>query len=469
MIHRFLLDNDGSNFFGQTMRDDVEASIEEAVWECPANVTTYLLCAGSARFYFPTRVGEVAPTYQRLLRAHAEGKDPFGLFLKALRKAGKETFVTFRMNDVHNANEPDHPSVPSFRKKHPDLIVGAEAVRRGDHGWLNYCLDYSRPEVRQYLLALLREIIEGYDIDGLQLDWMRFPRHLSGTPEEVWEKRSILTEFTAEVRAMMRRSGKRRLLGARVPSSLAGCRHVGLDVAEWARRGVIDFLVAGPFLTTDFTMPLAEFRAAMGDRLVPLYASLDFGHGGQNHCPESLRGACTSLYDCGADGIYVFNFPCWTEYLAVRPYHWIGELHEPELAARKPLLLGIAYNVHRMPDVDLPGLIPAKVTMGGTLEIPLHIPPAALPLKRVIALLQSGGDVALHVNGQGAAELTELRRAELFPEFIDPAQTSQRPRWEDCRVFQPDASALKAGDNQLLIQNRSATELEIRRLNVGLW
>jgi len=61
MTRRFLLDNDGSSFFGHTMGDNIEASIDEAIWECPEQVTTYLLCAGAARFYYPTRVGEVHP------------------------------------------------------------------------------------------------------------------------------------------------------------------------------------------------------------------------------------------------------------------------------------------------------------------------------------------------------------------------------------------------------------------------
>lgn len=106
MKRRFLLDNDGSNIF-HNLTDNIEHDIAEAIQECPDNITTYLLCSGAGTYYFPTRVGAVDPRAKGLLKAHADGKDPFGMFLSALRKAGKETFITFRMNDVHNPDDAD--------------------------------------------------------------------------------------------------------------------------------------------------------------------------------------------------------------------------------------------------------------------------------------------------------------------------------------------------------------------------
>lgn len=46
---------------------------------------------------------------------------------------------------------------------------------------------------------MIAEQVELYGnaIDGFQLDWMRFARHLSRTPEEVWEKREIVPSSPA--------------------------------------------------------------------------------------------------------------------------------------------------------------------------------------------------------------------------------------------------------------------------------
>jgi len=468
MIRRFLMDNDGSNFFQGTMTEDIQASIAEAVWECPANVTTYLLCSGAGTYYYPTKVGDVVPNAPLLHAAHKKGLDPFGMFLEALKRAGKETFITYRMNDVHNPTE--DWNLPRVRREHPDCIVDIGAVEANRAEWMSYCMDYSRPEVREYVLATFRELVELYDVDGIQLDWMRFPRHLSGSPEQVWEKRHFLTEFTSQVRSIIRRSGKRILLTARVPTSAAGRRHVGLDVAEWTRQGLVDFLVIHPFLTTDFVIPLQELRLELGSYPVPIYAGFDFGHGLQNHCPESLRAAALSLYDCGADGIYVFNFPCWQEHLAARPYHWLAGIEHPSTAARKPLLFSISCQHHRVPNVDLPGELPKPLPAGGGLTLSIHVPRLALPAARALFLVHSCGDIALRVNGSQVLELPTLRRSELFAEYIDPERSKDyRPRRDDCRVFQAAPSLLRAGANELVLVNRSVKDLEIKRVNLGLW
>ena len=190
-------------------------------------------------------------------------------------------------------------------------------------------------------------------------------------------------------------------------------------------------------------MPLAEIRRAMGDHPVPLYAAMDFGHGPQNHCPESLRAAALGLYGSGADGIYLFNQPCWIEYLAARPYHWLPDLATPAGAARKPLLFSLPHRLHRVPGVDLPWQLPAEVAPGAELALPLSCRRPRLPAWRALFLVASGGDVALSLNEQALPELPALRRSELFVEYIDPASPpAQHPRGEDCRVFRADAALL---------------------------
>jgi len=474
---RFLLDDDGSNFFCHTMTEDVATSVAERVAECPDAVTTYLLCSGAATFYYPTKVGDVCtldlgnrPEGALLPSLHAKGVDPFGMLLRALKEAGKETFVTYRMNDVHNADEPDHPLIPRFKKEHPDCVVDPLAVREGRANWLSYCYDYTREDVREYILATIRELVEWYDFDGLQLDWMRFPRHLSGTPEEVWEKRGILTDFVAEVRQLLdSTTGGRRLLSARVPTSPAGCRFVGLDLSEWTRRGLVDFIVATPFLASDPVMPIAELRGLMVGHPVPIYADIEFEHGVQVHTPESLRATASSLYDCGADGIYLFNFPCWTEYIASPPYHWLAPLASPETASAKPLLFSLTHRQHRLANVDLPGVLPVTALPQERVDLTMRLPQCALPARRALVLVHSGGDIALSVNGEATTELSFLRRAELFPEFVPHALHHQRPKNEESRVFHVPVEVLRPGDNHLRFENISNAKLQLQRVNLGLW
>jgi hypothetical protein len=220
--------------------------------------------------------------------------------------------------------------------------------------------------------AIIAELLERYEFDGMQLDWMRFPRHLSGTPEEVWAKRSHLTDFVAEVRALC--EARHRRLLVRVPTSLAGCRLLGIDLPEWTRRGLVDAITTAPFLNTDFFQPIGETRAALQGRPVPVYAGFDMEHGSQRHSPESLRAVATSLYASGADGLNLFNFPCWIQATGSVPYSWLAGLESSATAARKPMLFSVPTKRFRWA-YEQPGLLPAKIPAGGRLRLPLPLPP----------------------------------------------------------------------------------------------
>ena len=467
---RLLLDHDGHSTFS-TLSPDFRRDIDEVVAACPPNVTTYLLCPGAGRYYFPTKVGETDPRCTQLAAEHAAGRDPFGYFLGKLKAAGKETFVTVRMNDVHEPTAADEWNLPKVRREHPDAIVDAAAVARGDTDWRNWALDYSRPEVRAFMLAIIDELLERYAFDGMQLDWMRFPRHLAGTRDEVWAKRELMTEFVAEVRARCRAKGRQLIV--RVPTSVAGCRELGIDVVTWSRRGLVDAVSTSHFLNTDFFQPIAEMRAALGERPVPIYGGFDLEHGAQRHSPESLRAAVTGLYASGADGINIFNFPCWIEKVGAVPYDWLLGLEAPATAARKPLLFSVPTTRFRRV-YELPGLLPAKVASGGTLRLPLPVPPAALPAARarilVTGVSHAAKDFAVKLNGRPLEWLPKQKSPELFVEFVGPGDLpGRRPAPEASRTYRFDPALLKSGDNVLELINGPAGAAEVQTVNLGLW
>ncbi|HIJ72945.1 MAG TPA: family 10 glycosylhydrolase [Candidatus Hydrogenedentes bacterium] len=370
---RFLFNNDGTNLF---FRADLTLELIHAhVDECPKEITTYLLCPnGYQKMMYPSRHEEmvIVPAFRKLVE---EGVDPFGAFLERVKQRGFETFVTFRINEVHNVHTPAFEQLSDFWRAHPEY-----RVERGEKpkDWMAQCLDFSLEPVREYTLALLREIIEKYDIDGIELDFMRFPRHLSGIPGEVWEKRGDLTELVARTRAAADARAEQRgrpfLVAVRIPTSLVGCRHLGVNVAEWTRRGLVDFVTVSPFLSTDFFMPIEEVREAMGGHAVPIYAGIEFGYSGNAHSEASIRAAALGLYDSGADGIYLFNFPCWREGNVEPPFEWLPQLRDPNLMKGKGLLFPLNKNIHRIPNIDLPVPLPIHLAPSETGTLPLWLP-----------------------------------------------------------------------------------------------
>src|SRR5881628_2363219 len=90
-------------------------------------------------------------------------------------------------------------------------------------------LDWAHPEVREHYLKLIREALEIFDLDGLELDWMRFG-YFFGVGREL-EGGKIISEFIGEVRHEIARAAKRLRhpikLGVRVPSTPETARRMG--------------------------------------------------------------------------------------------------------------------------------------------------------------------------------------------------------------------------------------------------
>ncbi len=56
-----------------------------------------------------------------------------------------------------------------FWKLNPQYAV------KGFNDYFATCLDFAHQEVRDYFMALVEETLTRYDIDGLELDFMREP------------------------------------------------------------------------------------------------------------------------------------------------------------------------------------------------------------------------------------------------------------------------------------------------------
>ncbi len=437
---RFLLNNDGTNLL---WRDDLTPEmVRRHAAECPNEVTTYLVCPnGIQKMMYPSAHEELA-TRGKLPALVQSGIDPFGLFLSELKTRGFETMITFRMNEVHNVNDPQEPDLSAFWRQHPEYRV---ARGQNPNDWMSQCLDYSLAPVREYSLRLLEELMEKYQPDGIKLDWMRFPRHLGGTREAAWGQRQHLTEVVQRVRAkageLGRKLGRPLLVAVRVPTSLAGCRALGVDIADWAGQDLIDFLTAAPFLTTDFAMPLDELRLALAGRPVPIYAGIEFGYGGQPHREETLRAAALGLHASGADGIYLFNFPCWRETKPHPYWSWIPQLNDPVRLRGRELHLPMVDGMHRVAGIDLPAPLPLDLPPGESRNLVLRVPGLALAPqnqpRQASLLIEPAAAIACTVNGTALAEGAGV-----------------------------PLPALRPGDNVLSLANRGASPVRITRVEL---
>ena len=112
-----------------------------------------------------------------------QGFDPLKIWRDECKKEKIELhiwFETFYLGNDNPANNPQHilflnPSWGNKTKKDYLSINPTKATT--EHN--GYFLDPANPEVRTFLLDLIREIITNYHPDGINLDYIRYPQAIS--------------------------------------------------------------------------------------------------------------------------------------------------------------------------------------------------------------------------------------------------------------------------------------------------
>jgi hypothetical protein len=242
------------------------------------------------------------------------GIDPFGIWFDECRKCGIEGWISYRMNDRHNVDNPEHPMHSGIWKKD-------HSIWRYDYrfeGWDDRAMDYEREEVREYYYAMIEETLERYDVDGAELDWMRSGFHFKAGREDAGIK--VINDYTLRVRRLLDtwelKRGHRIQLSARVPSSPVTARYLGYDPAEWARQGWVDRVAAtNHWATTDSYPPVEIWKQLFAGTKTKLDIGNEILLRPDKRFPaypyqsiETIRGYAVSALARGADGVYLFNF-----------------------------------------------------------------------------------------------------------------------------------------------------------------
>lgn len=270
-----------------------------------------------------------AEGYRKWVR---DGVDIPAVFAAACKERGIEAFYNFRVNGSDN----DLGPFRQMKRKlaHPEWLI---KVWPGPVGLWNYAI----PEVREHRLAILREIAERYDYDGIALDFARgCPLFPSGT---AWLHRDKLTDFLRKFRAITlevaRERGRPFLIGARVPENLEGAHFDGMDVETWIRDELVDVLSLG---IRNFDVDIAAYRRLTAGTHIQVYPCVDDHHAADGYGTppiEIYRGVAANWWQQGVDGVQTFNFNHAPDF----PYRRVWKTHlqayreigDPETLRRK--------------------------------------------------------------------------------------------------------------------------------------
>ena len=286
-----------------TVREIVETAVDE---HAKAGFDRIAYC-GWVRFGSPVP-GFVSAPFQKdyygrapgFGRFHEAGFDQIQILNDRCHEHGMQFLLCLRMNDRHGIAQHEQ-----FYLEHPEWrLTGAPSLGG---------LDYKYDGVRAPVLEFIEEALQRYDIDGIELDYMRWCHVFE--PSEAVANTPLLTEFTRKARRILnaagRRRGRRLLLGTRIPQTLDECRALGFDIRTWIQDELVDYICPSDFFFTDFNIQVDRFDGLTKGTNCRIYPAIHplicVGHP-ENIKPMHYRAAATNYYAMGADGIATYNF-----------------------------------------------------------------------------------------------------------------------------------------------------------------
>ena len=306
----------------------------EALPGTPVTTISWSILAGDA----PSYDSRIQPIYGDAQQSdRPDYMNPYAANLKTLVEAGTcplkivtdfahehgmEAFASLRMNDVHDSFVEGHLS--RWKLDHREFLVStrglqtaiAEPAFPGSPvaNLYSTALDFTHQVVRDRKFEIIEEVCLRYDLDGVELDFIRHPVLFKSifegeavTPEQV----SLMTAFIRRVRQRMGEIGQERgrplLLAVRTPDDLELSLGIGLDLEAWMREGLVDMLFLGGGYA-HFSLPVAKMAKAAHAYDVPLYPCINNpGQLMDGRGIEMTRALATKWYAAGADGIYFWN------------------------------------------------------------------------------------------------------------------------------------------------------------------
>ncbi len=465
-----------------------------------ADVTHLLLNVNYQRVCYPSRVWDsywdvddpgnnVTGWPRKMWLIHKAGVDPYRTCIELCRARQISPWVSMRMNDTHYVDDPHKAS--SLWSRHPEYRTSAR-------GGLNFAIE----EVRRYHLALIEEILERYDVDGIELDWMRFCHHFKAGQGRVGCE--DLTRFMREVVHLTKAAAGKRghdvRVAARVPAVPEFARGLGIDGVSWVQQGLVDVLIlSSTWMPADRNIPIERWHRLIGDTSRPyqLAACMGLwvrGHPGgpvMRNNLESARGFTANMIDRGAGLIYVFN------HFNLNDFQYPGERSDGirenrnlylellrdatrlESAVRKPRRHIVTFHDTAPPGVENRHPLPVQLRQDQPARQVIWTGPkparGPVVLRVGLGMQEEIWDARLEtrVNGALCSRMSDLNRpGEYRPS--DPGRT--RVVWEVAQVaprvvqFAVPVSALKRGANTLelrLVEGNEQTVTWIEMVIAG--
>lgn len=243
------------------------------------------------------------------------GKDTLETMIDYCENLNIDVFWSMRMNDIHDhAYEVEY--LDSWKRANLDKLFAAKEdalfMQYANRYWS--LIDYTYQESRQKMYDILEDTVSRYDIDGIELDFTRWPiyfREISLGYEAYPENVERMNEFMRMIRALTEKYSMERnkpiLISIYVPDSLDFCYAQGMDIRKWLDEDLFDIAVIGCH-----SGYFKSWEDAIGEYngKVPVYAALDpLAYVDTDVDAYYIdRHEANLAYKAGAKGVYAYNY-----------------------------------------------------------------------------------------------------------------------------------------------------------------
>ncbi len=256
-----------------------------------------------------------------------QGLDPYKIWMEEARENHLRIWFSVRMNDCHDNDQETSFLHSNFYHTHPEYRI---IRHRPVDGYYDRCLDYGIEGVRARELTYLRNLLERYDLDGLELDFQREtfcfqPGH---------EDPELMTGFIREVRSILDRAGERNgrqiRLAVRTVADPEDALELGFDVVTWAEESLVQVIIPSPrWSSTDTDMPLLLWKRLLRHTSVELAPCIEvlirpYPRAEALYTDVSHVMALAAQFDAaGANAVYLYNY--FDDPDPVHPYWNVGK------------------------------------------------------------------------------------------------------------------------------------------------
>jgi hypothetical protein len=483
---RLIYYNDGHHFHAK--RVDPPLTMNKLRWPVDEVLATgvdlLVMGLGYGDVYFHQSkvgrtVGEAKDVWEsyidwRIMRmvedAEKMGTDQIKETVSYARGNGMGFFPSLKLQDT--AKQGGERSGWLKEKHGQDVCLGGPDGER--NAW---AYDFTNELVQENKLAIVREMLDVYGADGIELDFMFYPAYFR--PGEIGKGVPVMNDYVARIRQIANEIGERQ--GREIPI-MARVFHrrednlgIGLDVETWLSEGNVD-MVVGQVSDFLFDTGLSDARwmaEAANDANAAAYIRPPrHVYDERTLAPhiEMYRALAQTLEVQGFAGMYL-GYLAWP--FASEQYQILREAALPQSMSRrnKRYVLQPGESQGGGTSVEAPRQLPADLIEGETLSVVIHVADdvataiedqeirkPVLNLRFTFFCIED--DIEFRFNGtvlsRDEAEITDERAMHMPP----------LPKWHRGEVYAPGGASVHwfkwRLDPAIVVQGENVIEIDCK-------